>query len=396
MLQNVAFVVLDRFPSFEFGVVCEVFGIDRTDDGLPRYDFAVVAGEQGPLRSEHGLALTDAHGLDRLAEADLVVMSAIDQQLREGVPGEFPADLLEALRATVARGTRVLSVCTGAFVLAAAGLLDGRRATTHWQHAATLARAYPAVDVEPDAIFVEDGAVFSSAGVSAGIDLALALVERDHGPALARDVARSLVVFLQRPGGQSQFSPSLRAPLPRTPPLRAVCDAVTADPAGDYTLASLAKIAAVSPRHLTRLFQEELRTTPAKYVELIRLSTAKDLLDAGQPVTDTAYRSGFGSAESMRRTFIARLGVSPRAYQQRFRSAIRGSLPADRRGRGRLGAGVRAVGVGGDRTVSADGDLQAAADTRDLHGDGVAGFQRADAGRGAGGDDVAGLEGGHP
>ena len=130
MLQNVAFVVLNRFPSFEFGVVCEIFGIDRTDDGLPAYDFAVVAGEEGRLVSEHGLALTDPAGLDRLAEADLVVVSAIDQQLRDGVPGEFPVALLDALRATVARGARVLSVCTGAFVLAAAGLLDGRRASS--------------------------------------------------------------------------------------------------------------------------------------------------------------------------------------------------------------------------------------------------------------------------
>lgn len=240
----------------------------------------------------------------------------------------FPArpvapELARAAADLAGQARRVASICTGAFVLAAAGLLDGRRATTHWQHAGTLARAYPSIDVEPDAIFVEDGTVFSSAGVSAGIDLALALVERDHGPALARDVARSLVVFLQRPGGQSQFSPSLRAPLPRTAPLRTVCDAVTADPAGEYSLVRLAGIAAVSPRHLTRLFRDELRTTPAKYVELVRLNTAKDLLDAGDPVTDTAYRSGFGSAESMRRTFIQHLGVSPRAYQQRFRTAIR-------------------------------------------------------------------------
>jgi transcriptional regulator GlxA family with amidase domain len=233
-------------------------------------------------------------------------------------------DLVHAARELAGQARRTASICTGAFVLAAAGVLDGRRATTHWQHAGTLARAYPSIDVQPDAIFVEDGTVFTSAGVSAGIDLALALVERDHGPALARDVARSLVVFLQRPGGQSQFSPSLRAPLPRTTPLRIVCDAVTADPAAEYSLARLAAIAAVSPRHLTRLFREEMRTTPAKYVELVRLNTAKDLLDAGEPVTDTAYRSGFGSAESMRRTFVQRLGVSPRSYQQRFRSAIPG------------------------------------------------------------------------
>jgi transcriptional regulator GlxA family with amidase domain len=148
-------------------------------------------------------------------------------------------------------------------------------------------------------------------------------VERDHGPGLARDVARSLVVFLQRPGGQSQFSPSLRAPLPRAGPLRNLCDTIAADPAADYSLASLAAIANLSPRHLTRLFRDELRITPAKYVELIRFGTAKDLLDAGLPVTDTAYRSGFGSAETLRRTFIQHLGVSPRDYQQRFRSAIR-------------------------------------------------------------------------
>jgi transcriptional regulator GlxA family with amidase domain len=233
------------------------------------------------------------------------------------------AALADAARNLAGRSRRTASICTGAFVLAAAGLLDGRRATTHWEHATALARSYPAIEVEPDAIFVEDGTVFSSAGVSAGIDLALAMVEQDHGPELARDVARSLVVYLQRPGGQSQFSPSMRAPLPRTTPLRAVCDRVAAAPAGNYSLPRLAEMAAVSPRQLTRLFREELRTTPAKYVELVRLNTAKDLLDAGEPVTDTAYRSGFGSPESMRRSFIQHLGIAPRSYQRRFRSALR-------------------------------------------------------------------------
>jgi transcriptional regulator GlxA family with amidase domain len=232
-------------------------------------------------------------------------------------------ELAEAARTLAGRARRTASICTGAFILAAAGLLDGRRATTHWQHATTLARAYPGIDVEPDAIYVEDGPVLSSAGVSSGIDLALALVERDHGAGTARDVARSLVVFLQRPGGQSQFSPSLRAALPRTSPLRPLCDAIAASPAGDYSLAKLAAMASVSPRHLTRLFRDELGTTPARYVELIRFDTAKDLLDAGHSVTDTALRSGFGSSETLRRAFIQHLGVSPRAYQQRFRSAIR-------------------------------------------------------------------------
>jgi transcriptional regulator GlxA family with amidase domain len=233
------------------------------------------------------------------------------------------SELAEAARILAGQTRRTASICTGAFILAAAGLLDGRRATTHWQHAKTLARAHPAITVEPDAIYVEDGQIYSSAGVTAGIDLALALVERDHGAGLARDVARSLVVFLQRPGGQSQFSPSLRSALPRTSPLRQLCDTVAADPAGDYSLAKLAAMASVSPRHLTRLFRDELKTTPARYVELIRFDTAKDLLDAGHSVTDTALRSGFGSPETLRRAFIQHLGVSPRAYQQRFRSTIR-------------------------------------------------------------------------
>jgi transcriptional regulator GlxA family with amidase domain len=233
------------------------------------------------------------------------------------------AELAAAGRALAGFAQRTASICTGAFVLAAAGLLDGRRATTHWRHTDILARAHPAISVVPDAIYIEDGPVLSSAGVTAGIDLALALVERDYGAELARDVARSLVVFLQRPGGQSQFSPSLRAARPRTSPLRRLCDAVAADPAGDYSLPSLAALANVSPRHLTRLFHDELKTTPARYVELIRFDTARDLLDAGHSVTEAAARSGFGSPETLRRAFIQHAGVSPRSYQQRFRSAVR-------------------------------------------------------------------------
>jgi transcriptional regulator GlxA family with amidase domain len=294
-----------------------------------------VFSEANRFGADYGIVLCSVDGHDVSSSTGMRI--AVDTAAADAGPLDtalvaggdvFPAhavrpELARAAGDLAGQAQRVASICTGAFVAAAAGLLDGRRATTHWQHAETLARAYPAIDVEPDAIFVEDGRVFSSAGVTAGIDLALALVERDHGPGLARDVARSLVVFLQRPGGQSQFSPSLRAPVPQTAPLRKLCDTVAADPAGDYSLASLASLASVSPRHLTRLFHDELGTTPAKYVELIRFDTAKDLLDAGNPVTETAYRSGFGSSESLRRAFIQRLGISPRAYQQRFRSAIR-------------------------------------------------------------------------
>lgn len=232
-------------------------------------------------------------------------------------------ELVQAARILSGRAARTASICTGAFVLAAAGLLDGRRATTHWQHARLLAAAYPRVSVEPDAIYVQDGAIFTSAGVSAGIDLALALVERDHGEQVARSVAQSLVVFLQRPGGQSQFSPSLSLPRPVTPVLRQVTDAVAANPAADHTVASMAARAHLSARHLSRLFQQELGCSPGRYVESVRVDAAIRLLHSGLSVTACAQQVGIGSPENLRRIFVARVGVSPRAYQQRFRTTTR-------------------------------------------------------------------------
>jgi transcriptional regulator GlxA family with amidase domain len=233
------------------------------------------------------------------------------------------AELRDAVRAVASNSGRVCSICTGAFILAEAGLLNGLRATTHWRHTRLLGTAYPEITVEPDAIFVRDGRTFTSAGVTAGIDLALALLEDDHGEGLARQVAQSLVVFLQRPGGQSQFSPTLQGPRPHTSALRAVFDAVAADPAGEHTIPKLAAHAALSPRHLTRLFQEELGTTPAKYVEAVRFDSAKASLEGGHSITEAAHRAGYGSSESLRRAFVSRLGVSPRTYLQRFRSAQR-------------------------------------------------------------------------
>jgi transcriptional regulator GlxA family with amidase domain len=231
-------------------------------------------------------------------------------------------ELLAAVRALAPRSRRVCSVCTGAFILAAAGELDARRVTTHWQHTELLARAYPLVTVDPDAIFVRDGSLFTSAGVTAGIDLALALLEDDHGD-MARLVAQSLVVFLQRPGGQSQFSPTLQRPRPRTPLLRAVFDAIAGDPAADHSVATLAAHVSVSPRHLTRLFHDELGTTPSRYVNAIRFDTAKSALEAGAGISSAAEQAGYRNSESLRRAFVDRLGISPRAYQQRFRSAQR-------------------------------------------------------------------------
>jgi transcriptional regulator GlxA family with amidase domain len=197
-------------------------------------------------------------------------------------------------------------------------MLDGRRATTHWRHAAAMARQYPKVQVEPDALHVTDGRYVTSAGISAGIDLTLALVEADLGADVARAVARELVVFMQRPGGQSQFSTAMATPPARTDQLRAIADAVLADPAGDHTLPNLAAAAAVSPRHLTRLFQSEFRTTPARWVERVRLDRAQQLLLDGHSITTTARLSGLGSDETLRRAFARHLGTTPTEYLRRF------------------------------------------------------------------------------
>jgi transcriptional regulator GlxA family with amidase domain len=274
-----------------------------------------------------GTSVTTSTGMRIAADLDaaepelgfdtLLVMGG-DRLPTHPIEPELPA----AVRALATRSKRVCSICTGAFILAAAGELDSHRATTHWQHTGLLARAYPKVTVDPDAIFVRDGSLFTSAGVTAGIDLALALLEDDHGD-LARLVAQSLVVFLQRPGGQSQFSPTLQRPRPRTPLLRAVFDSIAADPAADHSITTLAAQAAVSPRHLTRLFRDEVRTTPARYVDEVRFDTAKSALEAGSGIGEAGERAGYRNPESLRRAFVSRLGISPQAYQQRFRSAQR-------------------------------------------------------------------------
>ncbi|SHN15630.1 GlxA family transcriptional regulator [Actinacidiphila paucisporea] len=230
-------------------------------------------------------------------------------------------ELLDHVRTLHARSRRTASVCTGAFLLAAAGLLDGRRATTHWRNTRELGLRYPAVQVEPDAIFVQDGTVVTSAGVSAGIDLSLALVEEDYGGEVARSVAKDLVVFMQRPGGQSQFSARTRPPHTRRDSLRRVLDAVAADPGADHTLSAMARRASISPRHVTRLFCDEVGLTPARYVEQVRLEAAVALLEGGDdPLAAVARRTGFGSPESLRRAFVRHLGVTPGAYRAGFRT----------------------------------------------------------------------------
>lgn len=298
----------------DFAGPAEVFV--EANQTLHAYDVVLVSSDGHPVRTSIG-APTGVHAAAETAgRFDTVIVPG-----SELPPARFVTSQVLAATSHLAAGARrVTSICSGAFVLAHLGILDGRRATTHWKFTSALARQFPAVDVDADAIYVRDGNVYSSAGVAAGIDLALALVEEDHGPAAARRVAQSLLVYMQRAGGQSQFSAALAGPVPRSPQVRAVVDLICADPTYPHTVKTLAAHAKVSPRQLTRLFRSELESSPAEYVAFIRFAFARDRLEAGYTVTEAALAAGYGSGEAMRRAFLARLGVSPKKYQQRFRS----------------------------------------------------------------------------
>ena len=310
--HRVGILVFDGMKLLDMAGPAEVFAEANLSGA--NYRISMVSTDGSDVRSSIGMRVpvdvsaADAGRFDTILVAGGEVFPA----------HPVPEPLAGAALHLADRASRTASICTGAFVLAAAGLLDGKRATTHWKHTRELALRYPATQVEPDAIFVRDQSTYSSAGVTAGIDLALALLEEDEGDGLTRTVARSLVVYMQRAGGQSQFSATLQGPAPRTALLRGVVDIVNADPAAEYTVTRLAAIAQVSPRHLTRLFHDELGTTPGRYVELIRFDKAKALLDTGMSVTDVAQYSGFGTSESLRRAFIAHLAIPPSKYRGRF------------------------------------------------------------------------------
>jgi transcriptional regulator GlxA family with amidase domain len=290
------------------------------------YELSYVSITGAHARTSIGTEIIVAGSTTGLSEVGTFVVPGGDKLVSTPIPRE----LVSEVRRLSSRAQRVVSVCTGSFVLAAAGILDGLHATTHWRHADLLAKAYPRIDVRADSLFVQDGGVFTSAGVSAGIDLALALVEQDYGSDVARSVARNLVVFMQRPGGQSQFSAPLNTLPPRTSILRSVLERVSSDPAADHSIRSLASAAGVSPRHLARLFRSELDTTPARFVESVRLGNAQAMIDAGHSVASTARAAGFGSPETLRRSFVARLGVSPTQYRARFAQTGPGTSPPSR------------------------------------------------------------------
>lgn len=294
--------------------------------GPAPYRLEVVAPQldaPGAVRTSSGLLL----GVDRVVPDPDGVRVAADRHLDtvlvaggEGTERAMrDAGLLAWLHAVAPRARRVASVCSGAFVLAAAGLLDGRRATTHWSECDRLARAFPLVEVDDDPIFVQDGPVYTSAGITAGMDLALALVEEDLGRDVALQVSRWLVMFVQRPGGQSQFSSQLSAQLAERRPLRELQTFIAEHPEADLSVDALAARLAMSPRHFARVFRDEIGTTPAQYVEESRVEVARRLLETTDlAVERIAATAGFGTVETLQRAFRRRVHVTPTAYRRHF------------------------------------------------------------------------------
>jgi transcriptional regulator GlxA family with amidase domain len=324
--RTVVFALYDKVTLQDVAAPLEIFA--RANDFGARYRVL--------LASPTGEAVATTAYVSLNVDVPLAaVPDSIDTLI---VPGGVPADFtftpgehdipeeqtpdvnesaLQMVRDLAPRSRRIASVCTGAFVLAALGLLNGRRATTHWAHCRELARNYPNVRVDADSLFVQDGPFITGAGISAGTDMAL--VESDYGPSVARRVARWMVVFLQRPGGQAQFSVWAQSGLPVTRSLRDTLDAIVSDPGAEHTIASMAARTAVSERHLVRMFGDQVGMTPARFVEQARLEAAKVLLATGDHCQEAiARRVGFGGPDTMRRTFRRNLGISPGVYRSRF------------------------------------------------------------------------------
>jgi transcriptional regulator GlxA family with amidase domain len=309
------------FPTEERYRVTEApLDVGDIGEGPDGYRCVVATPTGRAVRTSAGIRLGADVQLSQVDERLVDTMIVAGAQSMSEPLGD--ANLVGELPRLAAGARRVCSVCGGAFLLAEAGLLDGRRATTHWAGCRLLAHRYPDTIVEADRIFVRDGNVMTSAGVTAGIDLALALVEQDHGPETARTVARWIVVFLRRAGGQSQFSERLALPVVTESPIRAIVDRIVAEPGSDHRLPELAERAALSERQLSRLFLKETLTTPGRFVERVRVEAAQELLEnTTTPLDAIASRCGFGSTETMRRAFKRVLGIGPGEYRARFRCA---------------------------------------------------------------------------
>ena len=312
MLTNVVALALEGVAPFELGVVCEVFGIDRSEQNLPVFDFAVCSVGAKTISTSGGFTITPSYGVERAAEADLVAVPAMPRH------DEVPDEVIEALQAAAARGARVLSVCSGAFALGIAGLLDDRRCTTHWMYTDELAKRFPSAKVDPGVLYVEDGPIITSAGTAAGIDACLHVVRQEYGVAVASAFARRMVVPPHRDGGQAQY---VEAPMPATKAdsLQPLLDWMTGHLDQPLTVDGLAARAAMSPRTFARRFRAETGTTPYAWLNAQRLLLAERLLEeTDEPVERIARASGFGTAAALRHHFVQSRNTTPQAYRRTF------------------------------------------------------------------------------
>ena len=315
MLTNVAVVVVDGVAPFELGVVCEAWGLDRSEHGVPALEFAVCA-DKPRVRTSMGFDLQVEHGLERVAEADLVCVPAVkgSEKVGDGV--------LQVLRDTVARGARVLSVCSGSFVLGEAGLLDGRDCTTHWMHAADLQARFPQARVVPEVLYVDADPVITSAGSAAGLDACLHLWRKEYGARVASMVARRMVVPPQRDGGQAQY---IARPVPDcdVPTLGPLLALIVENLAEDHSVEALARRAHMSPRTFARRFRDETGVTPHAWVTRQRVLAAEELLEVSDAsIERIAQEVGFGNAATMRQHFARLRGISPQGYRQSFNCSL--------------------------------------------------------------------------
>ena len=313
-MKTVAVIVQEGFAPFEFGLACEAFGLDRSDDGIPSFDFRIVAAEPGAIRSNLAFSINVEHDLAFADEADLVVVTPIPR----GAWGSVDPRVTDIVRRAVDRGAWVLSVCSGSFVIAASGVLDGRRATTHWKYADTMQRMYPSIDVDPDVLYVQDGRIITSAGTAAGLDACLHLLRQELGAELTNKIARRMVVPPQRDGGQAQF---IDRPLPvaQSLSLTPVTDWMLDNLRVELTVDQLAAQAHMSPRTFARRFKADFGATPAAWLARQRIIHAQRLLEKTDLGLDRiAYESGFGSAAVLRQNFARVLATTPTAYRARF------------------------------------------------------------------------------